>query len=266
MTVSSTRSGNAISSRCGTTADDARQRRPGASPASGRPWTRTVPRSGCTRPESARTSVVLPLPLGPTTATSSLRADPAAHAVERRAARWPGSARVRPLRLEDHVSVLRSSSANSGTPTSAVITPTGSSSGRTTVRATTSERTRKRPPTRKTSGSRRPMQRPRDGADRVGHHQADEADDAAGGDARRGEQRGAEVDQTAGPVHVGAEVMRRLFAQGEQVEAAGAEADDAERHDRVGEEDAERLPRRGAEPAEQPEERVADAGRRSRAR
>ena len=71
MTASSTRSGNTISSRCGTTARTrASSDRPHS--ASARACTRTAPRSGCTSPDSARTSVVLPLPLGPATATSSL--------------------------------------------------------------------------------------------------------------------------------------------------------------------------------------------------
>ena len=160
------------------------------------------------------------------------------------------------------MSVRRSSRANSGTPTSAVITPTGSSSGRTTVRATTSDSTRKLPPTTNDQRQQRAVERPGHGADRVGHHQADEADDAAGGDAGRGEQRGAHVDQPPGAIHVGAEVVGRLFAQGEQVEARGrARPDDAERQHRIGGEDRQRLPRGRAEPAEQPEKGVADAGR-----
>ena len=64
----------------------------------------------------------------------------------------------------------------------------------------------------------RAVQRPRDGADRVGNHQAHEADDAAGGDAGRGEQRGADVDQAPDALDVGAEMVGRLLAEREQVE------------------------------------------------
>src|SRR6185295_9456578 len=76
---------------------------------------------------------------------------PAGDAVEGRV--WGGRiAHGEALRFEDHASVLRSSRAKSGTPTRAVMTPTGSSSGRTTVRATTSDSTRNDPPTTKTRG------------------------------------------------------------------------------------------------------------------
>ena len=56
-----------------------------------------------------------------------------------------------------------------------------------------------------------------------GHHEADEPDDAAGGDARGGEERGADVDDPAGALDVRAEVMGRLVAEREQVEAPRAE-------------------------------------------
>src|SRR5690606_9887004 len=51
-------------------------------------------------------------------------------------------------RRETHRTDRRSRTAKSGTPTSAVTTPTGSSIGRTTVRAAASANTRKPPPAR----------------------------------------------------------------------------------------------------------------------
>ena len=69
------------------------------------------------------------------------------------------------------------------------------------------------------------MERTASGANRVGNHQADEADDAAGGDAGRGEQRGADVHQPPDAIHVGPEMVGRLIAQRDQVERARARSD-----------------------------------------
>ena len=147
-----------------------------------------------------------------------------------------------------------------GTPTSAVITPTGSSSGRATVRATTSARTRNEPAGQKAEGEQRAVQRPCQRANRVGNHQAHEADDAAGGDAGRGEERRADIHQAPDAIHVGTEMVGRLVAQRDEVERARAQSDRRQGYDGVGGEHRERLPRGRAEPAEQPEEGVAHGG------
>ena len=175
-------------------------------------------------PDSARTSVVFPLPFGPTAATMRRFLDPATHARERgRAGATVAHRDV--ARLDDHASVLRSSTAKSGTPTSAVITPTGSSSGRTTTRD-----------------------------DDVAEHEkaaAGEEDerqqacDGSGGRpcARRGERRdptkpmmpqAATLAAVSSAVHtytdphraldVGAEVVGGLLAEREEIETAGIEA------------------------------------------
>ena len=90
------------------------------------------------------------------------------------------------------------------------------------MRASTSDRTRKLPPSRKTSGSSVRWSEPAVSRTDVRRHQADEPDDAAGGDARGGEQRGAQVHQPAGAFDVDAEMQRRLVAEGEEVEGAAA--------------------------------------------
>ena len=127
-------------------------------------------------------------------------------------------------RLEDHASVLRSSRAKSGTPTSAVITPTGSSSGRTTVRETTSDSTRNDAADDEDQRQQRAVQRP---GDRCGRRAAPPgptkpmmpqvATLAAVSSAVQS------VDHAARAMHVGAEVMGRLLAEREQVEASRAQ-------------------------------------------
>ena len=62
------------------------------------------------------------------------------------------------------------------------------------------------------------MQGPIDGAHGMWHHQANEADDAAGGDTRRGEQRSAEVDDTPQAIDLGAEVVGGLIAKGNEIQ------------------------------------------------
>ena len=103
------------------------------------------------------------------------------------------------------------------------------------------------------------VQRPREGADGVGDHQPHEADDAAGGDARRGEQRRAEVDQApaCGPRPRPDDGPAPRRARAGRARRA-LRPIDAKRKDGVGGEHGERLPGRRAEPAEQPEEGVAD--------
>ena len=157
-------------------------------PPSGLPSTSDLPAPEEAIRRARAPGCVLPLPLGPTTATSSAR-----RPRQLTPSSASGAAPI-PHRNLPSLEITRGSAgagaAKRGTPTSAVITPTGSSSGRTTVRETTSASTRKQPPPAKTSGQERPMQRPRDGPHRVGHDQSDEADDAAGGHAGGGEQRG----------------------------------------------------------------------------
>src|SRR5439155_1765815 len=87
-------------------------------------------------------------------------ADRQVDAVERRQAH-PGISDGRVPRLENHRSERRRRRAKSGTPTSAVTAPTGSSSGRATVRAAVSASTRNPPLARNTAGRRRRCAGPR---------------------------------------------------------------------------------------------------------
>ena len=105
------------------------------------------------------------------------------------------------------------------------MTPTGSSSGRTMVRDTTSESTEEGAATREHQRQQCPMDRARERAHRMRHDQPDEADDAAGRDARRRQKRGAEIDQAPGAIHVRPQVVSLLLTKGDEVERPRAQAD-----------------------------------------
>ena len=111
--------------------------------------------------------------------------------------------------LENHVSVRRSRRANTGTPTSAVITPTGSSAGAPPYAPPRPTGRESFLPPGTPGAAARGGERPGHHTDRVGYHQADEADNAARGHARRGQQRRAPVDQPPSAIHLRPEVVSR---------------------------------------------------------
>ena len=101
---------------------------------------------------------------------------------------------------------------------SAVMTPTGSSSGRTAVRADHVRQHEEASAHEEDQRQQAAMQRAEEGANRMGNDQADEADDAAGGDAGRRQQRRTQVHQTPDPVDFGAQVVGRLITQSDQIQ------------------------------------------------
>ena len=90
--------------------------------------------------------------------------------------------------------LVLSTIAKNGAPQKAVTTPIGSSGGETTVRATTSARTRKPPP--KSSGERhdQPVARAEREPDRVGDDDPDERDQTADRDGGGGPDRREQDD------------------------------------------------------------------------
>ena len=158
--------------------------------------------------------------------------------------------------LDDHVSVLRSSTAKIGTPTSAVMTPTGSSSGRTATRRDDIAEDEKAAAGEEDERQQGAVNRTGDGADGMRNDQSDEADDAARRHTGRGQERGTHVDHPHRARDVGAEMLGGLLAEREEIETSCIECEQAKGDDRVRGEDGERLPRGRAEPSEQPEEGV----------
>ncbi len=110
------------------------------------------------------------------------------------------------------------------------MTPTGSSSGRTDgaghhvgqhqEAATDKEHEREQ-------GS---MQRTEYGAHGMRDDQADEADDATGRHARRGQESGREVDHPSQPIDLRPQMVGRLITQSDQIERAGMKQEQCNRN------------------------------------
>ena len=149
-TYSRTRIPGGSSGACGTYASRrATSRRPSRETSS--PPSATEPSYG-TSPATARSSVLLPAPFGPISATHSPRRD---LGVTSSTTRVRPSSTDTPSSAEAHVNPLlvRSRIAKNGAPKNAVTTPIGSSAGDISVRASTSASTRKPPPKSSDSGS-----------------------------------------------------------------------------------------------------------------
>ena len=209
-------------------------------------------------PESTRSSVDLPAPFGPTSATVS----PAATSSD-----TPSSSALPPARTvmplaDDHAhpTSARWRSSNdrkNGAPIAAVTMPIGSSAGAATMRAKVSATSSRIAPRQQRGRQQQAMARPDHEAQQMRHHDADKADHAGDRDGRPGRGRDQHDRDALQPLDRDAHVERFCFAEHDQVEPARDERQAAEQqHD-------ERRNRRdlgpggAAERAEQPEGDVA---------
>ena len=206
-----------------------------------RPRRRAAPRrrSARSRPSSVLSSVVLPPPFGPSSASTS----PFASATSRpRPTTRSRIADGELAALEDHdqfLCTLASSQMKNGVPITAVRMPSGISTCASGARQRVDEQQIA------AAEHRRGRQQPREiradqRARQMRHHQPDPADDAGGRDARRGHQRRGGDDGDAQRPGGDAERARLLLRQRHHVHApaqrdqhGGAERDRAEQRQEI---------------------------------
>ena len=159
------------------------------------------------------------------------------------------------------IGVLKSNQRKNGPPMSAVMMPTGSSSGANTVRASASQATRNA----RAEERRRRQHEPMIGADdqphQMRHDDADEADRAADRHRRAGRERRAEERHALRAHDVDAARAGRLGAEAEQVERPREPRERDERDDDERQRRENRRVARDVEIAHQPAQRAIRSAR-----
>ena len=251
-TTSSTRIENGSAVCWGTTAS--RRAISGRSRvAIGVPSSSTRPAAGRSVPARTRSSVDLPAPLGPISATrspcSSVKLTSRRIARPRASTVTPSTRNAGAAHSSYPVRARRSRARKNGAPMTAVTTPTGMSPASRAARSANDQEVGAPDGRDRQHGAR---VRPRDQPHEVRDDEAHEPDQAADRDGGRRHQRRERQQHRPLPAHVDPEVAGRLLAEEQRVERAraGHDHDRPDHHDRRArpasrsQEDSSKLPRR----------------------